>query len=157
MNNIQLYINILRWQRLTLNKQYEKGFTLIELLIVVIIIGTLSAIALPSMLSQARKAREAGAQNDLGAVNRSQQAYRLEHAEFASNVNYLNISVPTSSNGYTYALGTTNATQAEFKATPSSNELQAFIGCATASSITNMTTTSITIEAASPGSAPPSC
>jgi type IV pilus assembly protein PilA len=143
--------------KLTNNEQSQRGFTLIELLVVVIIIGILSGIALPSMLSQARKAREASVQNDLGAVSRSQQAYRLEYSEFASDVNNLSINAPTSSNGYTYALGTTNATLAEFKATPSSNELRAFTGCATASSNANITTTSTSIEEAPPGSAPPSC
>ncbi len=64
------------------NKKGEKGFTLIELLVVVIIIGVLAAVALPNLLGQVGKARESEAKTALGALNRSQQAYRLESATF---------------------------------------------------------------------------
>jgi type IV pilus assembly protein PilA len=63
-------------------KNGNKGFTLIELLVVVIIIGVLAAIALPNLLGQVAKGRQAEARNNLGTVNRAQQAYRLENATF---------------------------------------------------------------------------
>ena len=66
------------------NKKGEKGFTLIELLVVVIIIGVLAAIALPNLLGQVAKGRQAEAKNNLGAINRGQQAYRLEKATFGT-------------------------------------------------------------------------
>lgn len=67
------------------NKKANKnaGFTLIELLVVIIIIGILSAIALPSFLNQAAKARGAEAKTNVGAMNRAQQAYFLENQVFA--------------------------------------------------------------------------
>ncbi len=67
------------------NKKANKnsGFTLIELLVVIIIIGILSAIALPSFLNQAAKARASEARTNVGAMNRAQQAYYLENQKFA--------------------------------------------------------------------------
>ncbi|CCI05082.1 type IV pilin protein [Microcystis aeruginosa] len=65
-------------------KNGNKGFTLIELLVVVIIIGVLAAIALPNLLGQVAKGRQAEARTNLGTVNRAQQANRLENATFTT-------------------------------------------------------------------------
>ena len=64
-------------------KNGNKGFTLIELLVVVIIIGVLAAIALPNLLGQVAKGRQAEARTNLGVVNRAQQVNRLERGTFA--------------------------------------------------------------------------
>jgi prepilin-type N-terminal cleavage/methylation domain-containing protein len=60
----------------------NQGFTLIELLVIVIIVGVLSAVALPNLIGQIGKARETEAKTQLGVLSRGQQAYHYEHHIF---------------------------------------------------------------------------
>ena len=83
-------------------KKSEKGFTLIELLVVIIIIGILSAIALPAFLNQANKARQSEAKQALGAINRGQQAYYLERQGFATQIDRLGLGVASFTPNYNY-------------------------------------------------------
>ena len=72
----------------TLNKKNaNKGFTLIELLVVVIMIGVLASISFPILTRQIGRARHVEARNNLGIVNRAQQAFRLENPSFATIAN----------------------------------------------------------------------
>ncbi len=64
------------------NKKEDKGFTLIELLVVVIIIGVLAAVALPNLLGQVGKAREAEAKNGVGSITRALQGFHFEARNF---------------------------------------------------------------------------
>jgi type IV pilus assembly protein PilA len=89
-------------QHLNLKKQ-DKGFTLIELLVVVIIIGILAAVALPSLLSQTGKAKQVEARNNIGALNRAQQAYNLEKGGFAKLTD-VGVGIKSQSANYTYTV-----------------------------------------------------
>ncbi|WP_415411115.1 type IV pilin protein [Synechococcus sp. A10-1-5-9] len=46
----------------------EKGFTLVELMIVIVIVGILSAVALPNFLSQTAKAKATECTSKVGAI-----------------------------------------------------------------------------------------
>ncbi|MEH2076453.1 MAG: type IV pilin-like G/H family protein [Nostoc sp.] len=90
-----------------LNKKKEnEGFTLIELLVVIIIIGILSAIALPSFLNQANKAKQSEAKTYIGSMNRAQQAFYLEKTYFASQADFgtLGLGIATQTVNYIYQI-----------------------------------------------------
>ncbi|MHC5719075.1 MAG: type IV pilin-like G/H family protein, partial [Nostoc sp.] len=84
----------------------DEGFTLIELLVVIIIIGILSAIALPSFLNQANKAKQSEAKTYLGTMNRAQQAFYLEQNRFASQADFgnLGLGIATQTTNYIYQI-----------------------------------------------------
>ena len=151
-----------RYLAYLLNQRSQEGFTLIELLVTIVIIALLSALALPSMLQQSLKARQSTAQSHLGAVNRSQQVYRLKSKVFASSMAELGVQIPLSTSDYNYSFGTANTSLAELKATPNDTLLSAYTGCTvTTTTNGNLATTAASIkkQPASGGSAatPPNC
>ena len=62
-------------------EQKDQGFTLIELLVVIIIIGILSAIAIPVFMNQSRKAVDKAAQADVSAIAKQAATYYIDHTE----------------------------------------------------------------------------
>jgi len=88
-----------RW----LVRNHAQGFTLIEMLVVLMIGSFLAAIALPSFLNQANKAKQAEARIYVSTLNRAQQAYIMEHAKFTKDIGQLGTTLRNSSN-YTYTI-----------------------------------------------------
>ena len=141
-------------------KKQDEGFTLIELLVVIIIIGILVAVALPNYLSNTAKAKQSGAKQAIGYVNRAQTAYRIDNSSFASSFGALAIgtlgnNTTNSSTYYSYQIdgGISTAT---IIATSLDGALKAYSGATTMYPDANNQPemTSVICEANSSGTAP---
>ena len=113
-------------------KNGEKGFTLIELLVVIIIIGILSAIALPAFLNQANKAKQSEARTNVGSMNRAQQAYYMEKGKFADNGSFgsLGLGIATQTTNYEFKIdgGGAKSTIVTNQGLHRTNAIKAYVG-----------------------------
>jgi type IV pilus assembly protein PilA len=74
------------------------------LLVGTVLLGILAAIALPSFLNQANKAKQSEAKQYVGSLVRSQQAYFLEEKKFATTFEALGKPVGTDTVNYLYKI-----------------------------------------------------
>jgi general secretion pathway protein G len=59
-----------------------RGFTLIEIMVVIVILGVLAALVVPSVLSRTDDARIVAAKSDLGAIRQALKLYRLDNQRY---------------------------------------------------------------------------
>ena len=71
----------------------KKGFTLIELLVVVLIIGVLSAVALPQYQKAVEKGRSVEALTNLRSVVQAMQVYKMANGEASQELDNLDITL----------------------------------------------------------------
>ncbi len=97
----------------------QAGFTLIEVLVVVLIIGILAAIAIPSFLSQKKKADDAGAVSLVRNSETAMEAYGASNSgsyagASASSLNSIEPSIGITSNTSNPYLSTVSATATDY-------------------------------------------
>src|SRR6218665_3655841 len=73
-----------------------RGFTLVEIMIALILLGILTAIALPAYQSHVAKGRRAEAINALSAVLQAQERWRSNRSSYASTLSDLGYADTTS-------------------------------------------------------------
>jgi prepilin-type N-terminal cleavage/methylation domain-containing protein len=103
----------------------EKGFTLIELLVVVIILGILTAIAIPSYLSFKGRANDAAAKANVRSILPSIESY------FADNNTYVGMTLSGLQASYDQALNVASYTLPTTLLTSSSYCVQSTSGSST--------------------------
>ena len=97
----------------------RNGFTLLEMMIVVVILGILSAVALPMYSNYVKKSRTAEAKVALGDIRICQRMYYDSRQYYASDLSVLNWKLDGATSGtnvgkapafYTFATGTAGST-----------------------------------------------
>lgn len=86
----------------------KKGFTLIELLVVVLIIGILSAVALPQYTKAVEKSRSTEAQTLLGNLATAEQIYQMSQGVFTGDLTVLDLQLPGVGSTQTNTVSTKN-------------------------------------------------
>ena len=86
----------------------QRGFTLVELLIVIVIVGILSAVALPQFFSQTKKAAATEGTQQASSIAKQAAAYYLENGAIASDKAHTECTayagtIKTDNTNFTYA------------------------------------------------------
>jgi serine/threonine protein kinase len=85
----------------TTPKERDRAITIAVLQYVFVF---LFAIAVPSMFAMVWKARQAEGKQNVGAMNRAEQAYFLEKSEFTDSITDLGLGIKTQTENYNYSI-----------------------------------------------------
>ena len=111
-----------------------QGYTLIECMVVVIILGILAAIAIPSYESYLQRSRRSDATSSLMRVSLEQARYQADNMTYASSLvalGYAGASVDSDHGYYTIAVKGATATTFTATATPKVGTTQESDSCGT--------------------------
>lgn len=86
----------MKFRRMFKDKQREEGFTLIEILIVILIMGILSAIAIPAFMNQRKSAFDASLRTDIKSMALSIETWQVKNRTAITD-----LPIPTDSSGWT--------------------------------------------------------
>jgi prepilin-type N-terminal cleavage/methylation domain-containing protein len=73
----------------------RRGFTFIELLVVMLLLGTLSSMAVPRFREYKVRAFQAAMQSDLGNLKIAQEVYWADHQKYATDTSALEFRITT--------------------------------------------------------------
>jgi len=76
-------------------------------LVLLMCIGVIGAIALPSVLSMASKAKQSEGKQYVSSLNKGQQAYYAENNAFSTSIEALGLGFKTETNNYKYSIRVT--------------------------------------------------
>lgn len=123
-------------------------------------------LSLPSLLSCAKSGKQAEAKQNVGALNRAQQAYYLEEKAFSNSFESLGIGIPPQTINYEYSIRATKTAAFNYAiARKETKNIKSYVGSVFVVPDTNvdpkadkkeMTTVGILCEALRPGSTKPS-